>query len=105
MNNPIDFTQIIVAVIGLLSAIITTVLVPYIKTRVSADKLEQAKVYAKIAVEAAEMLWKDPKMGTAKKEYVKEYLAQRGYTFDETELDVLIESAVLELKKSLGGAT
>ena len=42
MNN-IDYTQLIQAVIALVSVLITTFLVPYLKRKVSAQKLEELK--------------------------------------------------------------
>lgn len=100
----IDLTKIVLAALGLLGTVITTVLVPYLKARLSAQQLEQAKVYARLAVEAAEMLYRESGKGAEKKAYVQQYLAEHGYTLDTEQLDVLIESAVLEMKNHLGGA-
>ena len=45
------------------------------------------------------MIFKESGMGTVKKEYVIEFLKQKGYTLDTETISNLIESAVLELKK------
>lgn len=96
-----DLTEIIKAVVTLLALLITTFLIPFLKAKIGADKLEKLLVYVKIAVEAAEQIFKESGMGAAKKEYVANYLAQLGYKLDQDALDVLIESAVLEMKNEL----
>lgn len=97
----INLTPIITAVIGLLTAIITAFLVPYIKANIEAKNLESLLKIAKIAVEAAEQIFKESGMGAKKKEYVEKYLAEHGYTLDSDELDVVIESAVKEMHSML----
>lgn len=63
-------------------------------------KFEKIKSWVKVAVQAAEMIYTESGMGATKKAYVMDYLNKKGYTLDTETLDNLIESAVLELKKS-----
>lgn len=96
----IDLTTIVSAVFTLTMALITTFLVPYLKNKVDAEKFEKIKSWVKVAVQAAEMIYTESGMGATKKAYVIDYLNKKGYTLDTETLDNLIESAVLELKKS-----
>ena len=63
------------------------------------DITEVLKNWVKIAVQAAEMIFKESKMGEQKKEYVLEFLKTKGYKVDTEAINNLIESAVLDLKK------
>lgn len=96
----IDLTAIVSAVFTLITVLITTFLIPYLKSKVDAEKFDKIKSWVKVAVQAAEMIYTESGMGTAKKAYVVEYLNSKGYNLDTETLDNLIESAVLELKKS-----
>lgn len=94
-----DMTKIIEAIITLLVALITAFVIPYIKAKLSADELAEIIKWVKIAVEAAEMIYKESGMGKEKKKFVETFLTEHGIKVDIEQLDALIESAVLELKK------
>lgn len=94
----INLTQVASAVISLVSVLVAAFLIPFIKSKFSAEQLDKAEKWAKIAVQAAEMIFGDGK-GTEKKEYVVAFLKSKGYTLDTDSLDNLIESKVLELKQ------
>ena len=96
----IDLTNIISAVITLIVAVITTFLIPYLKSKVDEMKFENIKTWVKVAVEAAEMIYTGTGRGEEKKAYVLNYLNNKGYTIDTESINNLIESAVLELKNS-----
>ena len=89
-------------VASLLFAVIGAFLIPLIKTKIDMDKLEKVKTWVKIAVQAAEMIYRESGMGKVKKEFVLNFLNEKGYSLDAASLDNLIESAVLELKNKLG---
>lgn len=95
----IDITEVIKYVILLIFAVCTTFVIPYIKAKIGDEKFTELQKWVKIGVQAAEMIFKESGMGTVKKEYVIEFLKQKGYTLDTETIDNLIESAVLELKK------
>ena len=99
----IDITQIVIALIGVLTTILTTVVIPYFKAKTTAEQRDNVYFWAKIAVEAAEKIYKDAGMGAAKKEYVKQFLADHGIILDEAQVDVVIESAVLQMQIELAG--
>lgn len=95
----VDLTQIVVAVLTLIISLVSAFLVPYIKSKVTNEQLETIKLWVKVAVEAAEMLYKGSGRGEEKKKYVLDFLESKGFKLNTEEIDNLIESAVLELKK------
>lgn len=94
----VDLTQIIVAVLTLVISLITAFLIPYLKTKVSGEQLETIKFWVNIAVEAAEMIYVGTGRGQEKKEYVVQFLNSKGFTLNVSEIENLIEAAVMELK-------
>ena len=95
----IDLTQIIVAVITLIFGLIAKYAIPYLKEKYSTEQLEKMKLWAKVAVEAAEMLYTGSGRGEEKKKYVLDFLNSKGFSVDLENLENLLESAVLELKQ------
>lgn len=94
----IDLTQVIHAVITLILAIVSAFLIPYLKSKFSANQLDNIIMWVNIAVEAAEMMYAGVGRGEEKKQYVLDFLHSKGYTLNASEIENLIESAVLELK-------
>ena len=94
----VNITAIIEAVIALILALVTTFLSPWIKTKISADKLAEVNKWVKIAVQAAEMIYTEAGAGAQKKNYVLTFLKEKGFTYDADSINTLIESAVLEMK-------
>lgn len=97
----IDLTQIILAIITLIGAVITRYLIPWIKEKTNEKQFEALKILAKVGVYAAEQIftsdqWKE------KKQYVLDLLKQNGYTVDDAAVDALIESLVRELRIEQG---
>jgi len=92
----IDYTELIQALIALVSVIITTFLVPLLKKKLSAEKLEELKKWVGIAVNAAEQLY-GSKTGQQKKDYVVSFLLSKGIVFDMNEIETLIEAEVYKL--------
>lgn len=96
----VDLTQITVAILTLIFSLISTFLIPYIKNKTTAEQFETIKLWVKVAVQAAEMIYVGTGRGEEKKKYVVEFLASKGFKLDMAEIDALIEAAVLELKQS-----
>lgn len=96
----VDLTPIITAVLTLIFSLITAFLIPYIKTKVSAEQFATIKLWVQVAVQAAEILYVGSGRGEEKKKYVIEFLNSKGFTLNAEEIENLIESAVLELKQS-----
>lgn len=95
----IDITSIVNAVIALLSAVVSTFLVPWIKGKVEAQKLEKIMDWVTIAVSAAEQIYNESGMGEKKKQYVLDFLEDKGLTVDINSVDAMIEAAVYGLKE------
>lgn len=96
-----DITLIIEAVFALLAAVITAVVIPYIKSRTTAQQQAEINAWVKIAVTAAEQIYKGAGRGEEKKVYVLEWLKTHGVTVDVDKLDALIESAVYDMKNGV----
>lgn len=97
----IDLTQIILAVITILGAIITRYVIPWIKDKLTDHQYEALVLLVRTGVFAAEQIfskdeWKE------KKQYVVDLLLENGYTVDTTAVDALIEATVRELRIEQG---
>ena len=104
----IDLTQIILAVIALLSTVLTTFVVPYLKAKLDVEKSNLSENQANMlrlaittACTAAEQLYNSDE-GQQKKAYVLNLLKTQGYDVDSAALDAAIEAVVLELHHELG---
>ena len=95
----IDITSIVNAVIALLAAVVSTFLVPWMKGKVEAQKLEKIMDWVTIAVSAAEQIYNESGMGEKKKQYVLDFLEGKGLTVDINSVDAMIEAAVYGLKE------
>lgn len=101
-----DITTIIEAVFALAAAVITAIVIPYIKSRTTAQQQAEINAWVKIAVAAAEQIYTGSGRGEEKKAYVLNWLAEHGITMDEDRINALIEAAVYDLNHGLlkGGA-
>lgn len=98
MNTTYDITGIIEIVVALLSALVTTFLIPYIKKKMSAEKFSELQRWVGIAVEAAEQIY-GSKTGNKKKEYVVNFLLSKGIVVDVDSVSALIEAEVYKLSQ------
>lgn len=91
------FVGIVTALIALIGAITTYIIVPYFKSKTTKEQRENIYFWVKVAVTAAEQIYREKGQGKIKKEYVVDFLTTRGIDITIQELDVLIEAAVKEL--------
>ncbi len=96
-----DITPIIEAAFMLIAAVITAVIVPYIRSKTTDTQRAELQALVRIAVTAAEQLYVGTGKGKEKKAYVLEWLNERGITVDSEKLDAMIESAVYSLKEQI----
>lgn len=96
-----NITPIIEAVFLLIAAVITAIVIPYIKSKTTTQQQAEINAWVKIAVAAAEQIYNGSGRGAEKKAYVLNWLKQHGVTVDEAKLDAMIESAVYELKSGV----
>ena len=101
MQN-IDITTLLNALIALMAAVITTFVVPYIKSKTTENQRKTLVEWIKIAVKAAEQIYGSGK-GIEKKAYVINYLNDKGITLDEQSIEVAIEAAVNEISAMTEG--
>ena len=91
------FVRIVLGVISILGAILTYMVVPYLKSKTSKEQRETIMFWVSVAVSAAEQIFNERGMGEEKKKFVVGFLVEKGIKVSLDELDVLIESAVKEL--------
>lgn len=93
-----DITPIIELLVTVLAALISIVVIPYIKTKLTRAQLDKAVQWVEIAVSAAEeaaragLIDKSSKYG-----YALELLERQGVTFDEATTQAMIDAKVWEL--------
>ena len=87
----IDLTPIFQAIIALLAALVTYKLIPWIKSKTTAQQQANLQATVRVLVFAAEQLY-GAGAGHEKLEYVKQELERRGFTVDPS----AIEGAVAE---------
>lgn len=96
----VDLTQIILAVIALLGAVLTTFVIPWLKGKMSAQQLATMNNAIKVAVYAAEQMF-TPEKWMEKKAWVVSLLQKQGYDANIAAIDAAIEAEVLALHKAL----
>lgn len=95
--NTIDITPVINAGIALIAAAISVFLIPWIKSKTTAQQRNELVAWAKIGVAAAEQLYKGQGRGEEKKKYVLDFLESKGFKVDEDSVNNAIEAAVKQL--------
>lgn len=96
-----DITPIVEAVVAVVCAVVTCVLIPYIKSKTTTEQQKEINAWVKIAVSAAEQIYTGSGRGEEKKAYVLEWLQSHGVTVDDEKLDAMIEAAVYELTQGI----
>ena len=85
-----DITQIVLAIITLCTVVLTVVVIPKIKTKHPQEEINKAldklEVYKNVAMLACRMI---------------DYLKKAGIEINEDQITAAIESAVLEINKTL----
>lgn len=85
----INLTPIIQALIGLLAALVTYRLIPWIKARTTSEQQAQIRAAVRIAVFAAEQLF-GAGNGEAKLEYAIKWLEDQGYHVSRAEIEAAV---------------
>lgn len=110
MNNLVDITPIIMAVIALCTVVLTSFVIPKLKTKHPQEEidkaLDQLEVYKNVAMLACRMVEQlYPGMAQTKfneaRNFMIDYLTKAGIKIDEDQITAAIESAVLEINKTL----
>ena len=110
MNNLADITPIILAVIALCTVLLTSFVIPKLKIKHPQEEIDNAlnqlEVYKNVAMLACRMVEQlYPGMAQTKfneaRNFMIDYLTKAGIKIDEDQVTAAIESAVLEINKTL----
>lgn len=96
----VDITPIAEAIITIIVTIVGAFVIPMIKRKIGAEKLTKILKYIEVFVAAAEQLF-DKTACEAKKQYVLDKIAEKGFKIEPEILDAEIEAAVLYLHNML----
>ena len=88
----LDITQVIEAFLALMAALVTAVIVPWVRANTDEKQQSMLETLLRIGVQAAEQLYGSG-AGQEKKEYVLAYLAKKGIEVD----DAAVEATVMAL--------
>lgn len=86
----VDLTGVINAVLALIAAAITTFLIPWLRAKNTNEQNQVLDYWITVAVGAAEQIY-NSKQGQAKKEYVLEFLAAKGYKVDSAQIEAKVK--------------
>ena len=110
MNNLADITPIILTVIALCTVVLTSFIIPKLKAKHPQEEIDKAlnqlEVYKNVAMLACRMVEQlYPGMAQIKfneaRNFMIDYLTKAGIKIDEDQVTAAIESAVLEINKTL----
>lgn len=94
----IDLTALVNALIAVAALLITSYLIPWIKSQISEQQQEEMLELVRIGCMAAEQLY-NTGMIADKKAYVIDYLAQKKINVNLVDVEKMIEATVLEINK------
>lgn len=98
----IDLTPIINVLILVVATLVTVYLVPWLKSKKTAEQTKDLMAWAKIAVAAAQQLYYQLD-GEARLTHALAVMREAGFDVDTIEVRNAIEAAVLELHNALEG--
>lgn len=94
----IDLTPIIQAAIALLAALVTVYLIPWLKSKTTADQQAQMRMWVEVAVFAAEKLY-GAGHGDEKLAYAEEVLEEHNIKLDTQTLKALIDAEIKKMEQ------
>ena len=94
-NSGINWAEVIV---GIVSIVLTGVIIPLIKSKLDTDKLKKAQFIVREAVQAAEQIFEHGD-NDRKYEYVVACLEKAGIKLKKETVEMFIESAVRTMKE------
>ncbi len=98
----IDLTPILQAVVGLLAALVTAWLIPWIRSRTTAQQQATLSAVVDVLVYAAEQLY-GAGQGEAKLAYVAKKLRERGYAVDLDQVEAAVRKMIAQGADMAGG--
>ena len=106
--TPEMITKVTECALTVIVLLVSAYLIPWLKTKISEEKLKELEKFCEQAVRAAEQLYK-PEEWKLKKDYVTQLVTEKanslGIGLNEAEIDAVIEGVVNYVKhnKSNGG--
>ena len=95
-----NITPIIETVFALIAAVITAIVIPYIRSKTTGSSRRRSTPGCALRLAQRSRFMSAP--GAARRRrHTSYWLAEHGVTLDETRLDAMIEAAVYDLKKGL----
>ncbi len=89
--------NIVLLVIPVIGAVITGILIPYVKTKISVTQMDEIIKWVTKAVQAAEVLFDAPKSGEEKREYVINFIDKmfnsKKEVITKDQIRILLEAA------------
>lgn len=96
------FTQIMIGIIMIIGALVSYYVIPWLKTLVTDQQMDQVVYYINLAVKCAEQIYSVEEW-MQKKAYVigvvRAFLEEHKITVTEEQINVIIEAMVHEVKK------
>lgn len=96
-----DITPLIDTIFTLIALAVTIFVIPYFRSKTNAQQQEEVNAWVRIAVDAAEQIYRGSGRGAEKKAYVLAFLEEHGITMDSEKVNALIEAAVYQLKNGV----
>ena len=98
--NEITFTALRLLTM-ILMAVLSAYVIPWVKARIGNERLEQISQWAALAVSWAEQIVDKTGAGADKKimveSFLRDLLASKGLVMTDKQIDILIESAVMQM--------
>lgn len=96
--------NIVLLLIPVIGAVITGILIPYVKIRISVAQMDEIIKWVTKAVQAAEVLFDFPKSGDEKREYVISFIDKmfnsKNEIITKEQIRILLESAWKQMKEA-----
>lgn len=95
--------NIVLLLVPVIGAVITGILIPYVKTKISVTQMDEIIKWVTKAVQAAEVLFDAPKSGEEKREYVISFIDKmfnaKHEVITKEQIRILLESAWKQMKE------
>lgn len=89
--------NIVLLLIPVIGTVVTGILIPYLKTKITSAQLDEITKWVSKAVDAAEVLFDTPNSGAKKREYVIEFIDKmfnaKKEVITKDQIRILLESA------------
>ena len=97
-----DITPVLQLILAFVAIVFTVFLIPWIKSKTTAEQQRQIDYWIKTAVEAAEQIFVGRGRGEEKKNYVLCWLEEYNIEIDEDKLNAMVEAAVYQMNNNIG---